>query len=113
MNLKKELVQFRYEFGVHEQIDCTEEQNAQYRQLAKENKPLPARVYCRNSDPTAEYATFYSVSEMELTPEQLNEYLQYKQLKTLTSIKKCMVFFTVLTVISIIGGVIAAFAALA
>ena len=103
MDLKKEFVQLRYEFGVLEQNDCTEEQNAQYRQLAKENKPLPARVYCKNSDPTYEYSQFYAVSEMDLTPEQLNEYLQYKQLKTLTSIKKCMVFFTVLTLCSVYG----------
>ena len=113
MKLKKELMQLRYEYGTMEQINCTEEQNAEYRQLSKENKPLPPRVFCRNSDPASEYASFYTVSEMDLSTEQLNEYLQYRQLKTLTSIKKCMVFFTVLTVIAIAVGVITGLAALA
>ena len=111
MKLKKELMQLRYEFDLLEQIDCTEEQNAEYRQLARENKPLPKRVYCRNTDPTFDYAQFYTVSEMDLSTEQLNEYLQYRQLKTLTTIKKCMVFFTVLTVISLVVTAIAVISA--
>ena len=43
-----------------------------------------------------------------LSKDEIAEYLQYKQLKSIITIKKCVVFFTVLTIISLVGSLILA-----
>ena len=46
-----------------------------------------------------------------LSNDELAEYIQYKQLKSIITIRKCVVFFTVLTVISLVCGLILALSA--
>ena len=45
---------------------------------------------------------FYTVFETDLSQQEILEYLTYKKLDLIRTIKNCIVFFTVLTVLSII-----------
>ena len=108
MKLTKELEQLKYELGILREVDCSYEENEKYRKLLQENKPLPKDILCRYPDGSVEYASFYKVERTALSKDELAEYLQYKQLKSIITIKKCMVFFTVLTVISLACGFILA-----
>lgn len=45
---------------------------------------------------------FYSVNVPELSNEEKLDYILLKKLQTLKTIKNCVMFFTVLTVISLI-----------
>ena len=104
MKLAKELEQLKYELGILQEVDCSDEENEKYRKLLQENEPLPNGILHRNPDSSTEYASFYKVEKTVLSKDELSNYIQYKQLKTLTTIKNCVVFFTVLTVISLIFG---------
>jgi hypothetical protein len=104
MKLAKELEQLKYELGILQEVDCSDEENEKYRKLLQKNEPLPNGILHRNPDSSTEYASFYKVEKTVLSKDELSNYIQYKQLKTLTTIKNCVVFFTVLTVISLIFG---------
>ena len=108
MKLKNELEQLRYKLGIWEEIDASYIETEAYRQLLEKNMPLPKNVLHRNPDASIEEAMFSIIKKTELTDDELAAYLQYKQLDAIITIKKCVVFFTVLTVISLICGLILA-----
>ena len=112
MKLTKELVQLKYNLGILQGFDCSEDETEKYRKLLSQGMPLPDGILRRNPDSSDEFAMFYTVKETTLSKEELSKYLQYKQLCTLITIKKCVVFFTVLTIISLACSAIAALAIL-
>ena len=86
--------------------------------MKKEGVPLPDGVeeftteelgtnYATGDGPSGE---FYHLYQANLTESELTEYLTYKKLDMLRTIKNCIVFFTVLTVISLTLAIIIAFA---
>ena len=106
MNLTKELEQLKYTLGILQEADCPDSENEEYRKLLSQGKSLPDGILRRNPDSSDEYALFYTIKETKLSKDELSEYIQYKQLRTLMTIKNCVVFFTVLTVISLVCGFI-------
>ena len=112
MKLTKELEQLKHKLGILQEVDCTDSENEEYRKLLSQGASLPDGVLRRNPDSSNEFARFYTVKETELSKDSLSAYLQYKQLCTLITIKKCVVFFTVLTIISLVCSAIAALAIL-
>ena len=113
MKLTNELEELKYKLGILQEVDCSDSETEKYRSLLKQGMPLPNGV--RRSAPDAydesdENAMFCKTEETKLSKEELAEYLQYKQLSTLLTIKKCVVFFTALTIISLASSAIAALA---
>lgn len=97
VDLKKELRDFYLESLLLQKIDCSNEENKKYSQMKKNNEPLPSGVY--------EYEMeniFYTEYKPDLTQEEKLEYIAFKQLKMINTIKNCTVFFTVLTVVSLL-----------
>ena len=107
MKLTNELEQLKYKLGILQEVDCSDSEILEYRQLLSQGMSLPNGVLRRNPDSSDEFAMFYTVKESKLSKDELSEYIQYKQLHTLITIKKCVVFFTVLTIISLVCGAIA------
>ena len=97
INIKKQIRDYKYQFDLLQNIPCSKEENMWYTQLKKENQ-LPENV--------KEYEDFenqfYTIYTPELTEQEISEYLTYKKLSLLNTIKNCMVFFTVLTIISLV-----------
>ena len=106
MKLEKELEQLKYDLGILEKDDCYGKEDEEYRALLAQGKPLPDGVIRTNPDSSPEYAAFHRIKKTSLSASELSDYIQYKQLRTLMTIKNCVVFFTVLTVISLACGVI-------
>ncbi len=102
VNLKKELRSLYFEALLLQKIDCSREDNKKYNQLIKNNESLPDGVYEYKMETGDGTGTFYTVYQPELTQEEKIEYITFKQLKMISTIKNCVVFFTVLTVISMI-----------
>lgn len=100
--VKDELLAYRLEFGVVDKKQCTQEENKLYSELLKEGKPLPKGVF--------KYVDldnwFYTVEGDELNDAEKSEYLAYKQLNMLKTIKNCVLFFTVLAGIGLVFGII-------
>lgn len=101
--LKDQLRTMKLEEGFLNEIPCTSAENVNYRQMLDEGRPLPDDVYEYETDDSS-VRRFYMIEEPELTEREFNELATLKQLKLLTTIKKCVVFFTALTIVSLVLG---------
>ncbi|MGN0640824.1 MAG: hypothetical protein ACI4JT_07720 [Oscillospiraceae bacterium] len=91
------------EYGFRQKQDCTEEENARYLEMIKNGETVPdnvGRYLDENEQPTD---NFYIIINDDMTHEQRMEFLAMKQQEELVSIRKCMVFFTVITILGLIG----------
>lgn len=101
MKLTKELEALKFKLGILQKVACSESENENFSNLSNQGQPLPEGVMLDDS-----FDEYYRVQETSLSKDQLAEYLQYKQLHTLLVIKKCVIFFTVLTILSLAGGLV-------
>ena len=104
INLRDELRSHKFEFDLLQKIPCSKQENKEYQNLLKAGGVLPdgvfAYVYDNGETSTSE---FYTVYETDFTEAEIQEYLTYKQMSLIRTIKNCVVFFTVLTIIGMIA----------
>ena len=102
VDLRKELRSYKFEFNLLQKSPCSKQENRNYQKLLKEGKTLPKDVFSYTYQ-TGETSTtdFYTVYEADLSEAEIAEYLTYKKLSLLRTIKNCAVFFTILAVIGI------------
>ena len=104
-SLRDKLNIYKYEFGVSKKIPCSSQQNQLYAGMLRAGQALPEGVYAfRNGTTTA--TDFYTFSETDLTQEEIDEYLLYKKLTMIRTIKNCAVFISVLVFISVVAGLV-------
>ncbi len=97
INLRNKLRSHKFEFDLLQKIPCSKQENKEYQFLLENGRKLPEGVY------PYDYGTeFYTIYEPDLTESEIREYLTYKQLSLIRTIKNCAVFFTVLTIIGMI-----------
>ncbi len=101
-DLREKLKLYQFEFDILQKIPCSYQENEKYRALLKSGQPLPDDVFKETSDLSDELTNFYTIYQCDLSPEEISEYLTYKKLNLLNTIKKCAVFFTALTIVSLI-----------
>ena len=112
-NLRDALREHKVEFGLLQKIPCKNQENMEYQRLLNAGGTLPKGVFPYVYDNGETSATeFYTVYEADLTEAEIREYLTYKQLSLIKTIKNCIVFFTVLTVIGMVAGFLLAIGAL-
>lgn len=104
INLRNELLSHKYEFNLLQKIPCSKQENQEYQRLLKENQALPEGVLAYVYD-TGEVSTteFYTIYKPDLTESEIREYLTYKQLSFIKTIKNCVLFFTVSAIIGIVA----------
>ena len=105
IDLRKELRDYKMEFDLLQKTPCTTEENEKYEKLLKSGGTLPDGVFAYTYGGEESTSEFYTVYEADLTEAEIQEYLTYKQLSMIKTIKNCVLFFTVLTIL----GMIAAF----
>ena len=101
-NIKEQLDEYRLKYDLYDQRLCTSEENKAYRELLKQGEKLPEDVYPLDTARLSDEKEFCELLHSELTDAEITEYLTYKKLDMLKTIKNCIVFFTVLTVIALI-----------
>lgn len=114
MNIKDELKDLRLEYGTfkRKKIYCDEETSKKYEKILIEddsNINLPKNIIYELDDNFTNYKFYYIEDEKVLNEKELQEYLSYKQLEQLeklSTIKNCIVFFTVCLVIELVCQVI-------
>ena len=104
IDIKQKLRSYQFEFDLLQKIPCTKEENSAYLTLLKANQPLPEGVYRYEYESGIESDEFYTIYEPELTADEIAEYLTYKKLHMLKTIRNCVVFFAVLTIVSLVLG---------
>ena len=103
VNLRDALRSYKFEFDLLQKIPCSKEENKEYQKLLKEGGVLPDGVFAYVYDGGATSTTeFYTIYETDLTDSEITEYLTYKKLSLIKTIKNCIMFFTVLTIIGMI-----------
>ena len=104
IDLREELRAYKFEFDLLQKIPCSKQENKEYQKILKNGGVLPdgvfAYVYDSGETSTTE---FYTVYETDLTETEITEYLTYKKLSLIKTIKNCIMFFTVLTIIGMIA----------
>lgn len=100
-DIRKDLISLKDDFDLINDIPCYLDENEIYREMLKRGENLPEGVYRYNSD-NKESAEFYTVHEVDLTKEELEEYIALSKLRMLRTIKNCVVFFTTITIIGMI-----------
>lgn len=109
IDLRSKLRSYKFDFNLLQPISCSTEDNKAYKKLLKDGQPLPDGVYGYKMQNNEESVEFYTVYETDLTEQEITEYLTYKKLKLLNTIKNCVVFFTVLIITTIIISLILLF----
>lgn len=104
VDLNEKLTEYRYEYDLLQKIPFSKEENKKLMALLKAGQPLPEGVYRYKDEVGDELDEFYTVYAAEMDDKQVMEYLTYKKLDMLRTIKNCTVFFTVLAVISLVCG---------
>lgn len=74
----------------------TQKNARRFKKMLKEKKPLPEGVYASQD------GDFYRLRQSDLTEEEIKEFLLYKQLDYLSSIKNSVLFFVVVLLIWIV-----------
>lgn len=97
-DLSAELQEYRCQYDILQRIGFSRKENKAYYKMVRSGEKLPENVH------RSEFADdeFFSYYQAELSEAERTEYLTYKQLDLLRTIKNCLVFFTVLVVISLI-----------
>lgn len=104
--LRDELNDYKLEFGLKEKRLCSTEENKRYQNLIKNGEKLPDGVYTEiDADGEISTNSFYTMVDTDLTDDEIKEYIALKQLKLIKTIKNCVLFFTILTLIGL-GGVL-------
>lgn len=103
IKLRDVLNLYKFAYDVKQKIPCSKAENKQYQQILKEGGVLPDGVYAYVDELGVTSTTdFHTVYETDLSQQEILEYLTYKKLDMISTIKNCAVFFTVLTVLNII-----------
>ena len=108
---KRELTDLRHQYSLLEISDCAPEETEKYEQIFKKDKAaLPPEIIAIESyvDGNPKYKFHHCTNRTDITFEDRIEYLQLKQTEHLNSIRKMMLFFVVLTCISLAAGVLIA-----
>lgn len=97
--IRDELQNYKFEFGLLKKVPCTLQESKEYEKILKDGGVLPEGIHV---DQNPYEGSFYTIHEADLTDAEISEYLTYKQLSLVRTIKSCAVFFTTLTIIGLL-----------
>lgn len=100
INLRNELRLYKFDFDLLQKIPCSKKDNKKYEKLLKDGGVLPEGVFAYGYE-TGDASTteFYTVYEADLTEAEIVEYLTYKKLSMLRTIRNCILVLTVSSMI--------------
>lgn len=104
INAKEQLNKLRLFYGTFSENECDENTSKKYEKILFEDcsyENIPENVKCE-FDYTLQKTRFYSGIKSDLTENEIYELMEYKKLGLLTTIKNCIVFFTICSVIGIV-----------
>lgn len=98
-DLKQELKNSLFDLGIMEKQPCTSKENEEFKKMQKDNLSLPEGVH-QYAD-IADTNGYYRIKRTDLTEDEIAQLLHFRQVKYLRSISHCMIYFVVLSVMSI------------
>ena len=101
-DIRDEIRYAKLGIGLLQEMPCTKEDNKKYRDMVKRGEALPEGIFQYETSDGFVLDEFYSIYDPQLTDKAQQEYIALMQYKEIKTIRRCVVFFTVLTVISLI-----------
>ncbi len=108
-DLREELRELRYKSDLLQKVDCSAAENKQYAEALKKGEPVPDNLYRYvdgNDQPTD---SFYREEGAELSPEERLEYIRLLELSHINTIRKCVLYFTIVSIASAVLALLCAF----
>ena len=102
IDMKTELRKFYSDFYFLQRIDCSNNDNKKYKQMQKNSEPLPDGVYEYKSVYEEKTGVFYTVYDPGLSQNEKIEYLLFTHLNMLRTVKNCILFLTLTSIITAI-----------
>lgn len=96
-DLRDELFQLKVEFGVIQQDYCTKDEEEHIKELIKNNQPIPDDIHTSRNG-----STHFRYVNADISKEEQDELLVYRQTNYLKTIMNCMIFFVILALIPIV-----------
>lgn len=88
--------------GLIDEVFCGDSESKEYETMYQNSQPLPENVHRISNDINKK--VFYTrITKADLTEEEQKQYLFLKLMSDVQSMKNCMIFFTVITIISLIA----------
>jgi len=100
VDVREKLKSYKFDNELLQKIECSGEETKEYDRLLREGQPLPENVFHQLEGSVSWFYTFHTP---DLTQEEISEYLAYRNLDLLKSIRNCLYFFVTIAVIGIIG----------
>ena len=107
LDMVRELNTLRYESNLRQKIDCTPNDNKQYTRMLKDGQAIPEGIFQYKNDQGYVIDSFYKAFIPPLSEQEKIEYILLKQNAHLKTINGYMTYFFVISIISLIAGVIA------
>ncbi len=95
-NLKEELENFYFENKLTEVVYCQKDEQKEFQKMKKNKVPLPDDV--REDDA----GCFFRYMDNDLSSEEIKKLLFFRQLSYLKTIRNCLIYFVVLSVLTFI-----------
>ncbi len=98
MNKRSEFDEMRVENGLFKRKLVNKEDSEKYRKLIDANKDLPDNITYDS------YLGCFFEKELktDFTEKEIMEYIGYKQIKLLSTIRNCIVFFTICYILGLV-----------
>ncbi len=97
-----QLETLRCRAGLVERVECTVNEDKEYRRLTEDGQPLPEGVHEHIADNGEPMRRFYRLKILELTDSERDEYIRLRQLDLLRQIRNCAIAIAVAVVLSAI-----------
>jgi len=105
--IKDSTIDYKLRTGILKKEYCSYETEKKLKNLSKSDQPLPDGIHADES------GDHYKLVNTVLPDTEIEEYLKYKQIDLLirqtasiSAIEKYMIFFVVLSVVAVVGGLI-------
>lgn len=105
-DFQQELDDLRMKYGALFLVPCTDEENERYGKMLERGEPLPKGLFKSEESNYPGKYIFMKQDTPCFSKEEQWEYVEYKKLRTLETIKNCLIFFTVLAIIGLVGAFI-------
>lgn len=87
IDLRDEIITYKFELGLLQKVPCTKPECRAYKSYLENGDSLPEGVYRFKDADGKDTDEFYTIYEQPLTIEEKKDFLTFRQLKALNSIK--------------------------
>lgn len=96
-----ELNEMKSDLGIISKVKCSKEEQKEFRRMKKAGEPISSekngQIFVDSND-----GTFFRNVSIDMTNDEINQLMAYRQMQYLKSISSGVTFFVVLTVISLV-----------